>query len=72
MAEKSRKKTTVDRGLLPVEVAIGLVTVPALITLVGAKAFADTVQNLGQWSEELFRGDRLPMLNVPPSTPSDT
>lgn len=71
MAEKSSKKS-IDRGLLPVEFAIGLVTVPALITLVGVKALADTVQNLGQWSEELFRGDRLPVLNVPPSNPSDT
>lgn len=71
MAEKLPKKTIVDRNLLAVEVAVGLVTVPMLMTLVGAKALADTVQHLGLWSEELFRGDRLPVLNVPPSPPSD-
>jgi len=51
--------------LLPVELAIAVTTAPLLVALVSARVLATTAQNLGQWSEELFRGDRLPTLTPP-------
>ncbi|MDX2232519.1 MAG: hypothetical protein NW220_23005 [Leptolyngbyaceae cyanobacterium bins.349] len=61
-----------QKDLLPIEVAIGLTTVPFLAALVGTKMLASAVQELGRWSEELFRGDRLPSLDLPSPPPSNT
>ncbi len=47
------------------EFPIACLTVPMLLGLVGGKAIADTLQSLGQASEEIFRGDRLPVLHFP-------
>lgn len=52
---------------IPVELLVGLATAPLLVALVGGKALSDAVTSLGQLSEELFRGDRLPLLKVSPS-----
>lgn len=49
---------------------ISLTTGPLLVALVGGKILADAAQDLGQLSEELFRGDRLPLLKTPVSQPS--
>lgn len=54
--------------LLPAQVAIGLATVPVLGLLVGSRLLASGLQTVGDWSEELWRGDRLPSL-TPPSAP---
>jgi hypothetical protein len=48
---------------------IGLGTAPLLAGVLGARAIALAIQELGCASEELFRGDRLPILKI---TPSDT
>lgn len=72
MPETTTPEKSSRDNLIAIEVAISLVTVPALVALVGAKALTEAAHSLGQWSEELFRGDRLPLLNVPPSPPSDT
>jgi hypothetical protein len=40
-------------------------TVSILILLMAQKAASEALVNLGEASEELFRGDRLPMLNFP-------
>jgi len=42
-----------------------LSTGPMLIGLLGAKAYAQTMVALGEASEEVFRGDRLPVLQFP-------
>lgn len=47
------------------ESLIAWLTLPALIGLVGGKALADGLESLGQASEEVFRGDRLPLLHFP-------
>ncbi|KOR33919.1 hypothetical protein AM228_27055 [Planktothricoides sp. SR001] len=47
------------------ESLIACITVPMLLGLVGGKAIADGLQSLGQASEEIFRGDRLPVLHFP-------
>lgn len=51
----------------PCDVAIALTTIPALAGLIVAKHLQDIMIGLGQSSEEIFRGDRLPILNMPAS-----
>ncbi len=50
---------------------IAAMTVPMLLGVLGSKAIADGLQSLGQASEEIFRGVRLPVLHFPLSTDSD-
>jgi hypothetical protein len=47
------------------EILISLATPPLLLVLLGAKAMSNLLQELGQASEEVFRGDRLPVLHIP-------
>lgn len=47
------------------ETLLQLGTGSMLLALVGGKAIAETLQALGQGSEEIFRGDRLPILKFP-------
>ena len=46
---------------------ISLMTGPLLITLIGARALSDALTQLGLASEELFRGERLPILQSVPN-----
>ncbi len=55
--------------VVPVDLLISLATVPLVVGLVGTKALTQIAQELGQLSEEVFRGDRLPLLKFP-SQPS--
>ncbi|KAM3090215.1 hypothetical protein ACKFKG_30690 [Phormidesmis sp. 146-35] len=61
-----------EQGLLNLkinpEVLLGLATLPVLVGLVGVNAIAQSVQELGMLSEEIFRGDRLPVLNLSDSS----
>ncbi len=43
---------------------LSLGTVPLLIALVASKALADFMIDFGQATEEIFRGDRLPILHI--------
>jgi hypothetical protein len=43
---------------------LSLATGPLLLTVLGAKAMTQLMQEVGQMSEEVFRGDRLPILDV--------
>ncbi|HEY9838297.1 MAG TPA: hypothetical protein V6D27_15510 [Vampirovibrionales bacterium] len=47
------------------ELLITLLTPPFLGALLGGKAVSQMLQSMGQASEEVFRGDRLPVLNFP-------
>ncbi|NBO31290.1 MAG: hypothetical protein LVT47_09460 [Cyanobacteria bacterium LVE1205-1] len=47
---------------VPPQVLIGLATVPFLGTLLVSNSIINLMGELGQLSEELFRGDRLPLL----------
>lgn len=53
-----------DSSVKPEEILLGLVTVPFLAGLVVARSLASMMVTVGQSSEELFRGDRLPTLRV--------
>lgn len=50
---------------IPQDVLLQLSTVAVLTALVGGKAFSETLQAISQASEEIFRGDRLPVLQFP-------
>lgn len=52
----------------PCDLAIALATIPTLVGLVVIKNLGDVLIDLGLSSEEVFRGDRLPILNMPPSS----
>lgn len=43
---------------------LSLSTVPMLLLLIGAKFLAELMQETGRATEEVFRGDRLPVLKV--------
>ncbi len=47
------------------DLLLSLATVPVLIGIVGVKVLTTTLRELGEVSEEIFRGDRLPILNSP-------
>ncbi|NET09592.1 MAG: hypothetical protein F6K09_29985 [Merismopedia sp. SIO2A8] len=49
---------------LATDALLSMMTVPLLVGVLGAKTMAEAMQGLGQTSEELFRGDRLPLLAV--------
>lgn len=53
------------KPLVSPEVLLSLATAPVLVALVGSHMVAKAIQELGQLSEEIFRGDRLPVLNFP-------
>lgn len=48
-------------------VVISLMTGPFLVTLLGVRTLAETLEQLGFVSEEFFRGVRLPNLHTVPS-----
>lgn len=54
-----------------VNMLLSLGTVPVLLGLWGGKAITSLMRELGQASEEVFRGDRLPVLNFPTTPPAD-
>lgn len=47
-------------------VAISIITAPFLLGLLGARAIAASLTQLGLASEEVFRGERLPVLSKVP------
>ncbi len=49
----------------PPTVWLSITTGPMLIALMVAQSFGEGLQELGKASEEVFRGDRLPLLNFP-------
>lgn len=50
------------------EIILGIATAPLLAAIVGGSALSKAVQELGEMSEEIFRGDRLPILEFPNPT----
>lgn len=56
---------------LSADVVLSLATLPLILGLLGAKNAYQALQSLGQASEEIFRGDRLPLLHHPESSCDD-
>ncbi|MGB3237395.1 MAG: hypothetical protein WBB29_03805 [Geitlerinemataceae cyanobacterium] len=57
-------KTRID---LDSDLFLSLATTPVLLGLWGARILNDCLQDLSDVSEEIWRGDRLPVLNFPTS-----
>jgi hypothetical protein len=53
------------------EVAVGLLVPPMLLGILLTRALADGLTQLGLASEQIFAGDRLPNLNIPPVAPKN-
>ena len=77
MPSPNQKRSELD-GLnlrlftIPQQVLLQLSTGPFLMAMLSGKAVAETLQAIGQASEELFRGDRLPVLKFPVETESES
>jgi hypothetical protein len=56
---------------LPTEILLSLSTAPLLLVLIASRAVATMVQEMGKSSEEVFRGDRLPVLKISSSSLDD-
>jgi hypothetical protein len=56
---------------IPTQLLLSLSTAPLLLVLIGSKTLAAALTELGQASEEIFRGDRLPVLHIPKSPDRD-
>jgi len=52
----------------PVNLYLSMATLPILGALVATTALQEVVLSLGLASEEIFRGDRLPILKKPESS----
>lgn len=72
MSSSANKSTENNSPNISAEVLLSVATVPVLLALVGGKALAGLVQEIGQMSEEVFRGDRLPILNMMNSKPEQS
>ncbi|HEY9847936.1 MAG TPA: hypothetical protein V6D28_00640 [Leptolyngbyaceae cyanobacterium] len=53
--------------IIPSEILLGLVTAPLLLGILCGKATLEFMQSVGEASEEVFRGDRLPAIKIPDS-----
>ncbi len=56
-------------GIISAEILVSVCTAPFLICWCGSNTIKDWLQEIGQTSEELFRGNRLPVLNFPNQAP---
>ena len=74
----STSKTAKTEGLdlflfsIPSGVLLQLGTGAMVLGVLGSKAVDQALQGIGQASEEVFRGDRLPLLKFPVETESES
>lgn len=57
------------RPTLPSDWLLSLAAVPFVAAIAGSRGLGDLVLSLSQSSEEVFRGDRLPVLHFPQTPP---
>lgn len=55
----------IPEATFPVEIIVSLATGPLLLGVLCGKASLKFLQAVGEASEEVFRGDRLPVLQFP-------
>lgn len=58
------------RVTIPTEIVLSLATGPLLLGILASKAALELLQGIGAASEEVFRGDRLPILDFPDTQPN--
>ncbi|GEM_PF-3172192 len=64
-----KKSSQPPAFLIPPEILLSLATGPLLLGIIGGKAISRFLAEMGQSSEEMFRGDRLPLLDLDESQP---
>lgn len=57
---------------IPTQIVLQICTGTVIGAVLGSKALEETLQAIGQASEEVFRGDRLPVLKFPAETEIDS
>lgn len=62
---QSMKSTTLAGDAL-----LSIATIPLLAGVLTAKAIGSMMEGIGNVSEDIFRGDRLPVLKTPPTAQS--
>ncbi|MBD2086660.1 hypothetical protein [Coleofasciculus sp. FACHB-542] len=67
LPNKKQPSTAENATSATPEILLSLATVPMLLGVLGIKAVSELLCAIGQNSEEVFRGDRLPVLHVPNS-----
>jgi hypothetical protein len=60
-----------SKSEFPIELFLSLATAPLLVGVVAGQAVGTWLQAIGVNSEEVFRGDRLPVLHFPESNPTE-
>ncbi len=50
---------------------LSIVTGPCLLTVMTAQSLLENLQEVGKASEEVFRGERLPILKFPENQPEE-
>ncbi|MBE9128736.1 MULTISPECIES: hypothetical protein [unclassified Coleofasciculus] len=58
-------------ALIPADLLVSLAAGPILLGVCSMQAVSSSLESLGIASEEVFRGDRLPILPFPESTPEE-
>jgi hypothetical protein len=58
-------------SVVPPSVLVSLAATPWLATIVSIRAASELLERLGVASEEVFRGDRLPVLHFPDRVSTD-
>ncbi|MBW4691324.1 MAG: hypothetical protein KME27_06105 [Lyngbya sp. HA4199-MV5] len=74
MPSSEQSASSIESNAAPLispDVLLSLATAPVLVALVGSHVVAKAIQELGLLSEEIFRGDRLPVLHFPHEKPTD-
>lgn len=70
-SDDSTPSSAVDQSTaVPVQLLVSIFTVPTLAAIVGLQAGLQQIQDMANHSEEIFRGDRLPLLPFPDPSPS--
>jgi hypothetical protein len=66
---KSTPSDRFDLGLfaIPQSIVLQAGTTSLILALIAQKAASETMATIGQASEEIFRGERLPILDFPQS-----
>jgi hypothetical protein len=66
---KSTSSNGYNLGLfsIPQSIVLQMGTTSLMLALVAQKAAFEAIETIGQASEEIFRGDRLPILDFPES-----
>jgi hypothetical protein len=58
--------------LIAPSLLVSLAAAPCLMAIVAIRATSELLERVGQTSEEIFRGDRLPVIHFPIDEPRST